>query len=154
MTSGDQIPDNNHVVRYVKPSLVDDETVDGSAFVLRKVETTLSVNWLEAFGDDNQEHQLNEVRRLFRLQLPRSGRFAKLNVGETKRHVLEYVEETGVAAGIGIAAAPLDPTDEFEADPSHAAVTGLPPSDDDKALFIGELIAQCVMYPLHPAKSE
>ena len=152
--TGDQIPDDNHVVRYVKPSLVDDETVDGSAFVLRKGETTLSVNWMEAFGGDDQEHQLSEVRRLFRLQLARSGRFAKLNVGETKRHVLECVEETGVTARIGIAAAPLDPADEFEADPSHAAVTGLPPSDDDKALFIGELIAQCVMYPLHPAKSD
>lgn len=151
---GDQIPDDDHVVRYVRPSLVDDETVDGSAFVLRKGEPTLSVNWLEAFGGADQEYQLNEVRRLSRLQLARSGRFAKLNVGETKRHVLECVEETGVAVGIGIAAAPLDPTDEFKADPSHAAVTGPPPSDSDEALFIGDLIAECVMYPLYPAKSD
>ena len=147
-----QIPDEHHVVRYVKPTLVEDEAVDGSAFVLRNGETALSVNWLEAFGGDDQKHQLSEVRRLFRLQLARNGRFAKLNVGETKRHVLESAEETGAAAGIGIAAAPLDPIDEFEADPSHAEVTGLPPRDGDEALFIGDLIAECVMYPLYPAK--
>ena len=151
---GDQIPDDGHVVRYVKPSLVEDEAVDGTAFVLRKGEATLSVNWLEAFGGDDKDHQLSEVRRVFRLRLARSGRFAELNVGETKRHVLESVEETGVAARIGLAAAPSDPTDEFEADPSHAVVTGLPPSDSDEALFIGDLIAECVMYPLYPAKSD
>ena len=150
----DQIPDEHHVVRYVKPTLVEDEVVDGSAFVLRQDEATLSVNWLEAFEGDDQEHQLSEVRRLFRLQLARNGRFAKLNVGETKRHVLESAEETGAAAGIGIAAAPLNPIDEFEADPSHAEVTGLPPHDSDEALFIGDLIAECVLYPLYPAKSD
>lgn len=153
MTS-DQIPDEDHVVRYVKPSLVEDEAVDGSAFVRRKTDAALSVNWLEAFGGDDQERQLSEVRRLFRLQLPRNGRFAKLNVGETKRHVMESVEETGAAAGIGIAAAPLDPIDEFEADPSHAEVTGLPPHDSDEALFFGDLIAECVLYPLYPARSD
>ena len=152
--TGNQIPNDDHVVRYVKPSLVDDETVDGSAFVLRKGETTLSVNWLEAFGGDDQERQLNDVRRLFRHQLARSGRFAKFKVGETKRRVLECAEETGLIAGIGVVAAPLDPTDEFEADLSHAAVTGLPPGDSDEALLIGDLIAECVMYPLCPGRAD
>lgn len=151
--TGDQIPDGDHVVRYVKASLVDDETVDGSAFVLREGEATLSVNWLEAFQGDEQERQISNVQRLSRLRLTRNGRFAKLNVGETKRHVSECVEENRVTAGIGIVAAPLDPTDEFEADPSHAAVAGLPPGDSDEALFIGDIIAECVMYPLHPVKT-
>ena len=150
----DQIPDEHHVVRYVKPTLIEDEVIDGSAFVVRQDEATLSVNWLEAFEGDDQEHQLSEVRRLFRLHLARNGRFAKLNVGETKRHVLESTEETGASARIGIAAAPLDPVDEFEADPSHAEVTGLPLRDSDEASFIGDLIAECVSYPLYPAKSD
>ena len=140
-----ELPDDGHVVRYVRPSLVEDETVDGSAFVLRKGEATLPVNWLEAFGGDDQYYQLREVRRLFRLQLARTGRFAKLNVGETKRHVVEGGEEIGVPAEIGISAAPLDPVDEFAADPSHATVTGLPPGDSGEALLIGELIAECVV---------
>ena len=152
--TGTPISDDDHVVRYVKPSLVDEEMIDGSTFVLRKGEATLSVNWLEAFEGHDHEHQLSDVRRLFRLQLARTARFAKLNVGETKRHVLESVRETGVTAQIGMVAAPLAPTDEFEADPSHAAVTGLPASDSDEALFIGDLIAECVMHPLYPAKSD
>ena len=152
--TGNELPEDGHVVRYVRPSLVEDETVDGSAFVLRKGEATLSVNWLEAFGGDDQHHQLRLVRRLFRLQLAKTGRFAKLNIGETKRHVLESAEEIDVPAEIGISAAPLDPTDELEADPSHAAVTGLPPGDSDEALLIGDLIAESVIYTLCPGKTD
>ena len=59
--TGNELPEDGHVVRYVRPSLVEDETVDGSALLLRKGEATLSVNWLEAFGGDDQHHQLREV---------------------------------------------------------------------------------------------
>ena len=152
MTS-DELPDDGHIVRYVKPSLVEDEAVDGSAFVLREDETTLSVNWLEAFDGYDQDHQIREVRRLSRLRLATNGRFAKLNVGQTKRHVSECIEAIGVSAEPGISAAPLDPTDEFEADPSHAVVTGFPPGDSDDALLIGDMIAECVVYPLYPGKA-
>lgn len=144
---GNQLPDDHHVVRYVKPSLVEDETIDGGAFLLRASETALSVNWMEAF-EGNRQDQLSEVRRLSRLNLARNGRFALLNIGETKRHLSESVE------GIGISAAPLDPTDEFEADPSHAEITGLPPGDSDEAMLIGDMIARCVVYPLHAGKED
>ena len=80
--TGYNLPNDSHIVRYVKPSLIDDEIVDGSAFVLRNEEIGLSVNWLEAFGDDDHFIQLNEVRRVSRLRLSTNGRFAKLNVGE------------------------------------------------------------------------
>ena len=152
--TADELPYESHVVRYVKPSLVEDETVDGSAFVLREGEATLSVNWLEAFGGNDPDHQLGEVRRLFRLQLSRNGRFAKLHVGETKRNVSENAKEINILAKMGVRAEPLCPTGEFAADPSHAVVTGLPPGDSDEALLIGDLIAECVLYPLHPGYSE
>lgn len=152
MTS-DKLPDESHVVRYVKPSLVEDDAIDGSAFLLRQGETTLSVNWLEAFGGVDQDYQLDEVRRLSRLRLARNGRFAKLSVGETKRHVSEGAKETGIPAELGVSAAPLDPADDFEADPSHAVVTGLPPGDSDNALLIGDLIAESVMFPLCPGRT-
>ena len=32
--TGYNLPNDSHIVRYVKPSLIDDELVDGSAFVL------------------------------------------------------------------------------------------------------------------------
>ena len=145
---GDNLSDAHHVVRYVKPSLVEDETVDGSAFLLRSDENGLSVNWLEVFGGNDEHHQLSEVRRLSWLRLARNGRFAKLNVGETKRYVSETVEE------LGIIEAPLAPTSEFEADTSHAKITGLPPGDSDEAMLVGDLIAEGVIYPLHPGRTD
>ena len=80
---GNDLPADDHVVRYVKPSMIlEDGVVDGSDFRVRAVrpdETGLSVNWLEAFPG-KKEHRLNEVRRLFRLRVRPNGRFAELNV--------------------------------------------------------------------------
>ena len=42
--SDKEVPDAHHVVRYVKPSLMDGDFVDGGAFVLRETESGLSVN--------------------------------------------------------------------------------------------------------------
>ena len=146
--TGDNLPDDHHIARYVKPSLVEDETVDGSAFLRRPNEEGLSVNWLEAFGYDDEDRQLSEVRRLFRLRLSRNGRFAKLNVGATKRYVSEIVEE------LGIIEKPCPPTDKFDADPSHAEISGVPPGESDEAMLIGDLLADCVIYPLHPGRTD
>ena len=146
--TGDSLPDGHHIVRYVKPTLVEDEIVDGSAFLLRPDENGLSVNWLEAFGYDDEDRQLSEVRRLSRLKLAKNGRFAKLNVGETKRHVSETVEE------LGIIEAPLAPTAEYEADPSHAKITGLPPGDSDEAMLVGDLIAEDLISHLYPGRTD
>ena len=141
--TNNELSDDHHVVRYVKPSLVDNETVDGSAFLRRTDEPTLSVNWLEAFVADDRETQVNEVRCLIRLKLSRNGRFAQLNVGKTKQYVAKNIKE------IGISHDPLCSTDKFSADPSHAQVTGLPEGDSDEAMLIGDLIAECVTQPLY-----
>jgi len=150
--TGDNLPDDHHIVRYVRPSLVEDETVDGSAFLLRPGENGLSVNWLEIFGVSDENSQLSEVRRLLRLEPAKNGRFAKLNVGETKRYVSESVEELGTE--LEIIEAPLPPSDGFEADPSHAEIIGLPPGESDEAMLIGDLIADCIIPPLHPGRTD
>lgn len=151
--TGNELPNDNHVARYVRPSLIHDEAVDGSAFLLRPGENGLSVNWLEVLGGNNLHRQLDEVRRLFRLTLSRNGRFAKLNVGETKRHVSEGAEDAGISTMLRVSGKPLTRTAEFEADPSHAEITGLPPSDSDEAMLVGDLIAECVIPPLYPGKT-
>ncbi len=78
------LPTGDQIVRYVKPSMIrEDGTADGSDFRLRPTrpdETGLSVNWLEAFKLD-KPHQLEEVRRLSRMDLRLNGRFTELNVG-------------------------------------------------------------------------
>jgi len=143
------LPAGDQIVRYVKGSLIqEDGAVDGSDFRLRPHrpdETGLSVNWLEAFGPD-KAHQLAEVRRLCRLGLRPSGRFAEMNVGTVMRKVaveldtLRIVEDP-LPAGVG-----------YDADPSHAEIIGLPPGDSDQAALIGDLIAECIV-GLHPAIS-
>ena len=143
----DNIPAGDHIVRYVKPSMIqDDGTADGSDFRLRPArpdETGLSVNWLEAFKP-GKRNQLDEVRRLCRLRRQPNGRFAEMNVGTIMREVAAELETLQIVHD------PLEATGEFEADPSHAEITGLPPGDSDQAILVGDLIAECVI-EMHPA---
>lgn len=144
MTAGD-LPDADHVVRYARfIDLLDDGTLNCSAFQLRKAESGLSVNWLECFGDKTKSQQLDEVRRLIRLTMKRSGRLAELNVGQTRKKVDRLLDE------LRFIHMPLDADENFEADPSHSEIVGLPPKDSPEADMIGDLIATCVI-EVHPA---
>ncbi len=140
---GDQLPDDDHIVRYVKPSFLLNEKVTGAVFELRNNETGLSVNWLEIIEAVDNHSRLNEIRRISRLTLRRNGRFARLNVGNTIRRVLEHALE------IGIVEAPLDATEDLEADYSHAEILGLPITGSHESELIGDMIAKGVKYPLY-----
>ena len=144
---GDSLPADDHIVRYVKPSMIqEDGTADGSGFHLRPArlgETGLSVNWLEVF-EQGKVHQMNEVRRLCRLRLRPNGRFAEMNVGTVMRQVAEELDSLRIVHD------PLDAEEDFDADPSHSKLIGLPPGDSDHAVLLGDLIADCVI-AMHPA---
>ena len=143
----DDLPTDDQIVRYVKPSMIqDDGTADGSEFRLRASrpdETGLSVNWLEGF-ELGKVHQLAEVRRSCRLRLSPRGRFAEMNVGSVLREVATELSTLRIVHD------PLEANDGFEADPSHAQILGLPPGDSDHGLLVGDLIADCVI-EMHPA---
>lgn len=143
----DNVPESDHIVRYVKPSMIlDDGAADGSDFCLRSTrpnEMGLSVNWLEAFGP-GKRNQLEEVRRLFRLGRRPNGRFAEMNVGTILYRVAEELETLQIVHD------PLEATGEFEADPSHAEIRGMPSGESDQAILVGDLIAECVI-AMHPA---
>lgn len=143
---GDDLPASDHVVRYVKPSMIrEDGAPDGSDFRLRSSkpdENGLSVNWLEAFGPPKTQ-QLSEVRRLFRIRVRPNGRFAELQVGTVLRAVTEEM------ATLRILHDPLEADLSFDADPSHAEIVGLPPGDSDQAALVGDLISECVV-DMHP----
>ena len=144
---GDPLPAVDHVVRYVKFTMIrDDGRPDGGNFQLRADrddETGVSVHWLEKLGS-GKEHQLAEVRRLSRLTLRRSGRLGELHVGT----VLACVEEE--LRTLRIVEDPLAAYAHHDADPSHALMVGLPPGGTDQAMLIGDLIAECVT-TMHPA---
>ena len=146
--SGVPIPPDDHVVRYVRPTEIDEGEVSAGAFMLRASEASLSVNWREKLPGDRSE-QLAALRRLIRLRLARNGRFATLNVGRTKRRLLSSYSP------IDIRSDPLDSTDDYPPDPSHAGITGLPARQDHSvAVFVGALIAECVQAPLDPARAD
>lgn len=147
---GDELPDEDHIVRYVKPTGIrEDGTVDGSEFRLRPNrpdDTGVSVQWLECYRDLPKADQLAQVRIVSRLTLKKRGRFAELNIGTVKRHVSEELEAMRIVHW------PLEATDRFPDDPSHAEITGLPPGESDQAALIGDMIAQCIVQT-HPART-
>ena len=141
---GEDLTDDSHVVRYAKPTLVrDDGSVGGEAFQLRLHESSLSINWLECFKGFSKPQQLDEVRRLSRLQLRRNGRLAELHVGLTKQHVLGEIDS------LRFLHKPLTAEGPYEADPSHSEILGLPLPDSPEAEMIGDVIAECIeaIYP-------
>ena len=141
----DALPDSSHVVRYVKPTLVDGDRVDGSAFRLRSEDTGISVNWLEWFANLSKDGRLQEVRRLARIEMRPSGRLAELSVGETLRHV------RAVLTALAFAHCPLSAKDGYDPDPSHSQIEGLPSADDPQSALIGDMIAECVQ-AMHPPR--
>ena len=55
---------------------------------------------------------------------------------------------------MNICSVPLEPASGFDADPSHAEFTGLPESNSDYAMLIGDLIVECVIPPLFSGKRD
>ena len=142
-----KIPDADNVVHYLSSLKHDNGIVIEPAFQRAKPEKDVSVNWLEHFSGLSKEEQLEEVRRLTRLTIKKVGRFAELNVGDVKQH-LHYQCST-----LDFISMPLDATEQFDADPSHGDIVGLPPYESLHARLVGDMIAECVL-TLHPGVLE
>ena len=133
-----ELRDEDHVVRYVKPTLVRrNGSVDGSAFCLRSDESGLSVNWLDWFAGLSKSKQIEQIRHLSRITMKRRGRLAELNVGTAK-------QETREVANIRFAHQPLAAEYGHPADPSHCEIVGLPGGGFPEAAIVGDLLAKCV----------
>ncbi|MCY3986898.1 MAG: hypothetical protein OXF23_07675 [Candidatus Dadabacteria bacterium] len=144
------LPESDHIVRYVKPSNLELGRVSISEFKLREGredERGVSVNWLEYYNNFSKEEQLAEIRRVSRLKLRKNGRFAELNVGEIKRLVSKELRD------LRIIHTPLDAEGHFLADPSHSEIVGLPSENPEKSDLIAQMIVQSVSC-LHPGVAE
>ena len=138
---GEELSSKDHIVRYVKPSNMHEERVDGSEFQLsseRPDEKGVSVNWLEYYAGYTKEEQLAEVRRVIPVTLRKNGRFAELNVGKIKRHLAEEFFP------LRIIHVPLGAEGERKANPSHSEIRGLPEPGSNQAEIIGDMIAECI----------
>jgi hypothetical protein len=136
-----ELPEADHVGRYCKPTTIENNKAQATAFMLRDQDEGLSVNWLEYLAKD-RESQLVSLRISYLNTLDRvatNARIAVLNVGHTIQRV---AAESGDNRKITIKHTYRDKN------PSHAEVFDMRPDDE----LIAEIIAQCVIEDLQPAK--
>jgi hypothetical protein len=140
------IPDADHVVRYLRPTQVENGVVDAGGFY-RADENEPSVNWLEAFAAP-LANQLSNVRRVARITYAATGHLVQLQVGETR----EYVRRNDPnATEIQFKKDALPAFGRFLDDPSHALIAGMPDHKTPEAALIRDLLAKCVTQ-IHPAR--
>jgi len=59
---GDPIPDKDHIARLCSPKTVPDGQIEASAFLLRRDEESLSINWLESLNCSSRECEITESK--------------------------------------------------------------------------------------------
>ncbi len=129
------LPDQDHVARYCKPSAMGTDGLPKvAAFELRERDATLSVNWLEYFGPD-QDSSIQDIRQVVRITLRPNGRFAVLGVAAVKEAVI---------AGGG--RSPMLFSTPQEDDPSHASIGGYTSDDFQVAVELKALVSQQDLY--------
>ena len=145
MTSPNRVSDEEDVFRYVPPRLIrEDGGIDGSAFLPRQTDTDGTSVHRANYYDDDVSISLKEIKRRFRCKLAKTGVFAQANVG-TLRGCVVGVAELGL---LDVFEDPLVAEEEYEEDPAHALVQGLPTRGLMDELII-LLIEQVVKKPLH-----
>ena len=148
------VPPNHHIVRHAKSRLYDRATgvAEGAAFLLRPptperaAEEGLSTNWREFFPGTVEE-QIEQIRRLRRLQWKPSEHLLELNV----QQVLDTLSELGLEPSVVVA--PVREENGYPADDSHSEILGLPLAEDpDAARKAGDRLALVVTaaYPAMP----
>ena len=137
---GLELPDDDHVSRYCRPTAVGRDGLPlAAAFELRPGEDHLSVNWLERLGEPDLDGAIERVRTVFHARGYRvkpTGRFAVLGVGAVKATVSETVNRTARIEHL-----PLDD------DESHSGVFGYTADDLAVAVAIKELVRHENVHP-------
>ncbi len=145
--TGDPVPEEDHVLRYVGGSHVDrDEegnpVVTGGGFIARpRDDNKPSYNWLECL-DGTLEERVQQVRNAARISYGAKARLAKLNVGRVMQHVRDNTDDDRT---VTVVQDPLEAEDGYPSDPSHALMTNVPDENDPEGERVGDLIAECVL---------
>lgn len=137
---GDKIPDQHHIARLCNPKHISEEQIQATAFMLRKNEKSLSVNWMEFLNCSSRGSEIIELQNIYsrKLKVAASAIIGVLNVWEVREKVFtESLDRRNL---------------EFLHDPqlndtSHSGIFNL--KDDD--ILIAELILKIVRetYPTH-----
>lgn len=83
---GDKIPDSDNIARFCRPMQVIEAEIQATAFMLRKDEESISVNWLEFLKCSDRENEIREIQRIYSetFSVGINARIAILNVGEMR----------------------------------------------------------------------
>jgi hypothetical protein len=135
---GDNLPLTDHITRFCYGKAVEDGRPLGAAFLLRKEEEYLSVNWLECLNCHSRQSEITEIRSRYQAQFnaKRKDIMAVLNV-----------EDVCAAAKASTDPRPLRVLHEpYDTDDSHSGIYDCKPDD----LEVAELICSVVLdtYPV------
>jgi len=136
---GQAVPDSDHVARYCKPTTIDEDEIQATAFMLREGEEYLCVNWLEESKSPSRASQIRDLQELYtkKLKVGSTARIAILNVGTLRTKVERESPDSRL---LRVLHEPEEPDDL-----SHAGIYEIRYDDE----IIAELIAQVVLekYP-------
>lgn len=130
---GDNIPNQDHISRLCFRKYITDGEIQAGAFMLKSIEESLSVNWLEYLNCPDRISEIDELRNIIagKLTVKRGEQIAVLNVGE----VCDKVQnESPDKRNLEVLHNPR------ELDESHSEVKNLKHDDE----LIAELILQAV----------
>lgn len=142
--NGNTIPDEDHISRYCKPSKIsEDGQIEFGAFMLRKDEEGLSVDWLESLNCPSREEEIIKMREIYstRLTVGVNAQIAILNVGEVRQKVLT---ESLDNRNLEVQHSP------YPDDPSHSEIYNLKPDQEMIAELILEVVSES--YPARTPK--
>jgi hypothetical protein len=147
-SSGEPLPDDHHVLRYIGKKHVDNGVVNGSGFLRRPSEDASSVNWMECFPPP-EINQILEVINRRRLKYEKRAQLVKLNVGHTKAYIFE---NSPGKTKLAFVHDPLPAEGAFLEDQSHALICGVPVLDTPEGEMIKDLLGECIIekYPVVP----
>ena len=87
---GDPLPNTDHVARFCdRKYITENNNVGPGAFMLRKDEEYLSVQWLENLGIETANEKMKELKQIFAkyLKIRPPAQIAIINVGHTCGYV-------------------------------------------------------------------
>ncbi len=138
---GDIVPDEDHIARYCKPSTIsEDGQIEFGAFMLRKVDEGLSVDWLESLKCSSRDNEIIAMRKIYpsRLSVGAKAKIAILKVGEVRKKVQTESLDKRILKIIH------EPPADIPSDP-HSEIYNLKQDDELIAELIRETI--CETYP-------
>jgi hypothetical protein len=141
INKGDDLPNLHHVLRYIGKKHVDNNFINGSAFLATPSDMTPSVNWMEHFPPPTANQVDNIVQRR-RLKYERRGKLASLHIDRTKAYLIANSQPQ---IDLKFIYDPLPPEDPHPEDLSHSYMTGLPLRGSPEEEATADLLVHCIV---------